>query len=330
MSNNDRSNREGQVEFKIEDGIFKKICREAYNALLEAAGVNKEEGMWKEGSGLPDIKKALKKDDIERIKNKLREGDYPRFYLLIDEINRGVIPKIFGELITLLEKDKRLFAENEVTVTLPYSKQRFGVPPNLYIIGTMNTSDRGIALIDIALRRRFVFIELMPDYDVLEKEIVDRAKGLGDLEIIAKSAIEALKKLNEKIANTYDRDHQIGHSYYFELKNVLSSTSSGDIESIKKGFTRKLKEIWFFEILPLLREYFYDSPDKLKEVLAGNIDIPKCSEIAKSTENSEKENEIKSFIKCYNENERVEFYSFDEIDDESFAKILSNLAGGIV
>ncbi len=271
----------GQIKYKVEAGVFKRICREAYNALLHFAGVNKE---WKDGKDLPE----LNAEEINKVKSVIDKA--PKFYLIIDEINRGDISRIFGELITLLEADKRLFAENELIVTLPYSKTRFGVPPNLYIIGTMNTADRSIALIDVALRRRFGFIELMPDYEVLEKELLDgkedEAKDIKEL------AISVLKALNEKIGKLYDRDHQIGHSYFLKLKDCKS----------RKDTIEMLKQIWFFEVIPLLQEYFYDSPKKLKDV-AGD------------------------FIELDSDSQSYEFRKMDEFDDNEFISALKKIAG---
>jgi|GEM_PF-534859 len=245
----------GDIFYEVEEGIFKRMCRNAFNALMDFCEIGIR---WYKDSNIP--LKRLQKEDKERIKNILKK-DFPRFYLLIDEINRGDISRIFGELITLLEADKRLFAENELVVMLPYSKTEFGIPPNLYIIGTMNTADRSIALIDIALRRRFGFIEMTPNYEVLEKELLrdeDEAKD------IKKLAIETLKALNKRIKRLYDRDHQIGHSYFLKLRDLNS----------KDDTIEMLKQIWYNEILPLLQEYFYDSPDKLKEVLNGKfVDI---------------------------------------------------------
>ncbi|ASJ00332.1 AAA family ATPase [Thermococcus gorgonarius] len=277
-----------ELLFKVEEGVFKRISRNAYNALLAWAGVEKE---WTENTGLP----SLSKDEIERIKRKIKneaEG-MPKFYLIIDEINRGDIPKIFGELITLLETDKRLFMDNETVTTLPYSKKRFGVPPNLHIIGTMNTSDRSIALMDVALRRRFGFIEMMPDYTVLKEHIIDNASE--EVKPLAGIAVSALKALNKRIKREYDRDHQIGHSYYFRLNDHLNS---------REEFLKELKIIWFHEILPLLQEYFYDSPEKLERVLKS-----------KNSENS--------FIRSSEDG--IELKSEDEFTDDSFLEALKAL-----
>jgi len=159
--------------------------------------------------------------------------------LIIDEINRGNISKIFGELITLIEEDKR---EN-LTVTLPYSQDTFTVPKNLYIIGTMNTSDRSIASIDIALRRRFKFVEMMPNENLVpNKKVFDI--NLRDI----------FEKLNNRISVLLDRDHQIGHSYFMPLE---------DSTHIDEDF----ENIWFDSILPLLNEYFYNDWEKLCAIL---------------------------------------------------------------
>lgn len=275
-----------ELVFEVEDGIFKRMCKNAFNALMIEAGVEKR---WVKG--LPQ----LTEDEKTVVRNVLRNRDYPKFYLIIDEINRGDIAKIFGELITLLEKDKRLFEENETVTILPYSKTTFGIPPNLYIIGTMNTADRSITLMDVALRRRFAFIEMMPDHNILRNELVDKAEG--EAKELLETAVSALESLNRKIKVIYDRDHQIGHSYYFRLKESLNN---------KEALIRELKHVWFNEILPLLQEYFYDSPDKLKGVLNYS-------------------EQSKSFIKEANEN-YVEFYTIDEVSDEQFKAILRNLA----
>lgn len=184
-------------------------------------------------------------------------GERKNYVLIIDEINRGNISRIFGELITLIEESKRRGNAEETTTTLPCSGESFGVPNNLYIIGTMNTADRSIALLDTALRRRFRFVEMMPDCEALNGIGVD---GIN----IAKM----LQAMNGRIEALYDRDHQIGHSYFLPLEN------NPDINT--------LKNIFRHEVLPLLQEYFYDDWAKINLVLNGNAfleskDHPKMS-----------------------------------------------------
>ena len=168
-----------------------------------------------------------------------------KIVLIIDEINRGDISKIFGELITLLEKDKRLGGEHEIEVELPYSNDKFAVPPNLYIIGTMNTADRSIALLDTALRRRFGFVELMPDFSLLpENQLFNKT-------------IEVLTKINKRIRDDKEigREKQVGHSFFFGVKNEDD-----------------LKMVWYYEILPLLMEYCLDDFEKVNKILFGDKD----------------------------------------------------------
>jgi 5-methylcytosine-specific restriction protein B len=184
------------------------------------------------------------------------------YLLIIDEINRGNISKIFGELITLIETDKRVTPNGErifentkvqneqLLVTLTYTKSKFGVPKNLYILGTMNTSDRSIASIDIALRRRFKFIEMMPNKDL----VADFGIGFADI----------FENLNTKIKILLDRDHQIGHSYFIKTKYENAGVD-------------ELKTIWFTEVLPLLNEYFYCDWEKLKLIIPAfikKVEIP--------------------------------------------------------
>ena len=164
--------------------------------------------------------------------------------LIIDEINRGNISRIFGELITLIEPSKRAGEENALSVTLPYSQESFSVPKNLYIIGTMNTADRSIALLDTALRRRFHFEEMMPNLTLLE-EGVERVK-----------IRKLLSVMNERIEALHDRDHQIGHTYFLPLN--------------KDPSLEKLADIFRHSILPLLQEYFYDDWGKIDMVLGKN------------------------------------------------------------
>ncbi len=177
--------------------------------------------------------------------NKKSDANKKPHVLIIDEINRGNISRIFGELITLIEPSKRAGAEEEISVKLPYSKEDFSVPNNLHIIGTMNTADRSLTLIDTALRRRFDFVEMLPNPEL--PEISTNCEGV-DLQAV-------LKIINQRIEVLYDREHTIGHSF---LMNVDS------LEELQNTFKNK--------ILPLLEEYFYDDWQKIKTVLADNND----------------------------------------------------------
>ena len=173
-----------------------------------------------------------------------RASDSPeeeRYVLIIDEINRGNIAKIFGELITLIEPSKRLGGEARTEGKLPYSGDPFGVPSNLYLVGTMNTADRGIALLDTALRRRFDFIEKMPDLCHVDT----------DMEGVDGRAM--LKAMNERITRHLDREHQIGHTYLIGVKTLDD-----------------LAEAFQCRIVPLLQEYFYDDWTKIRSVLGHN------------------------------------------------------------
>ena len=190
-----------------------------------------------------NLRYKLSQGVFKEIAAQAHDNSQEKYVLIIDEINRGNIAKIFGELITLLEESKRLGGGDETTVTLPYSKEEFGVPNNLYIIGTMNTADRSIALLDTALRRRFEFIEMMPD---------SSHDGIGaDIEGV--NCRELLAAMNKRIHFLLDREHQIGHTYFIDVH---------DLDSLAETFKNK--------IIPLLQEYFYDNWEKIDLVLNGN------------------------------------------------------------
>ena len=190
--------RSGGITYKVEDGILKRIA-----------------GRARASQPKPD-----------------------KFFLIIDEINRGNIARIFGELITLLEKDKR----EMIKCTLPYSQKTFTLPENLYLIGTMNTADRSIAILDTALRRRFVFKELEPDPEVFNIEEPE----IGDLIDLK----ELLIAVNKKITTQMDRDHRIGHSYFLDIVGLPN-----------------FRQVWYYQIIPLLMEYFYNNAQGISEII---------------------------------------------------------------
>ncbi|AEF96931.1 McrB family protein [Methanotorris igneus] len=210
-----------------------------------------------------ETKNVFKKEDFQNAQ---------KFYLVIDEINRGNISNILGELITLLEKDKRLSEDNEIIVELPYSKEPFAVPPNLYIIGTMNTADRSIALLDIALRRRFGFLEVEPNYELIENNAKNK-------QIEGINLAELLKSLNEKLMKLKDRDHRIGHSYFLGVETL-----------------EDLEFVWYHEIIPLLEEYFYGDVDGLKEILKDFIEEKENSYEIKRLTGEEFKNAINKIL----------------------------------
>lgn len=189
---------------------------------------------------------------------KARLSPDQRFAVIIDEINRGNISKIFGELITLIEPDKREGEENAISVTLPYSGESFSVPPNVDIIGTMNTADRSLALLDTALRRRFDFVPVLPDArDEAGAPLFGLRVNLGENMI---DIPRMLSVINQRVEALYDRDHCIGHAYFTSLRHV----PDGDERLVA------LSQIFSNRIVPLLEEYFFEDWQKIRLVLADN------------------------------------------------------------
>jgi mcrB domain protein len=239
---------ESIFKLKDNDEVFKKFKEYKDRNLIKFITFHQSYGYEDFIEGirphLEDESKDLKytlhsgifKDMCSRAKND-KENNY---ILIIDEINRGNISKIFGELISLIESSKREGEKEEMEVILPYSKEKFTIPKNLYIIGTMNTADRSIALLDIALRRRFNFMEIMPEYSIL-KEVEDIKVNL------------LLSSINEKIEFLLDREHTIGHSYFLNISTF---------EELVKVFKNS--------IIPLLQEYFYDDFEKIKTIFSNN------------------------------------------------------------
>ena len=201
----------------------------------------------KGGAGAPgngrELQYELSRGVFRLIAQRAEQDPGQHYVLVIDEINRGNIARIFGELITLVEDSKRIGGEDEARVTLPSSKTSFGVPPNLHVVGTMNTADRSIALLDTALRRRFVFEEMMPDAS--HPGVATDVDGVDCRKL--------LDAMNRRIAVLLDREHQIGHTYFLGVDTLAA-----------------LARTFQTRIVPLLQEYFYDDWEKIRAVLKGN------------------------------------------------------------
>ena len=196
-----------------------------------------------------ELRYELREGLFKRMARVAQDRPTERFVLIIDEINRGNIARIFGELITLIEDSRRIGETEETFATLPYSSETFGVPGNLYLVGTMNTADRSIQLLDTALRRRFTFREMMPD---------PNHEGIG--EVGGVDCRRLLRTMNERIAVLLDREHQIGHTYFLDL---------GNLEDLADVFQNR--------ILPLLQEYFFDDWSKIRVVLGNNAFVSERS-----------------------------------------------------
>lgn len=219
-----KNDSEGQIRYEYDQGIFYDACN--YAAVL--AGYGSLEECCQDTEKNRRIMFANIQDRSDR-----------QFLFCIDEINRANISSVFGDLISLIEPNKRLGAENEMIVSLPYTKELFGVPANLHILGTMNTADRSIQVLDTALRRRFVFEEMMPDYSVISNE----------------DANHILRAINNRIRALLNPDRQIGHSYFF---NIPKSAADSNIQILKAIR---------YKIIPLLQEYFYNDIEKIRFVL---------------------------------------------------------------
>ena len=193
-----------------------------------------------------ELRYELRDGIFKLIAKRAHDDQNNRYVLIIDEINRGNVAKIFGELITLIEPSKRVGADDQAEATLQYSQEPFSVPANLYLIGTMNTADRGIAPLDVALRRRFDFVERMPNAD--HEGIAEDIEGVNGRDL--------LRAINGRIVEKLDREHQIGHTYLMGVETI---------DALKRAFQNR--------IVPLLQEYFYDDWEKMRTVLNDNAFI---------------------------------------------------------
>jgi len=264
----------GQVKYKIEPGIFKRLCDNA----------------------------ASDKDN--------------RYAIFIDEINRGNISKIFGELISLIEIDKR----EKLKITLAYSKKSFTVPKNIDIIGTMNTADRSLALIDTALRRRFEFKALYPDTRE-EKDPNDKLSApLSGLMVGEIDIRKMLKAINDRIELLYDLDHCIGHAYFTGLLKNEGELESDDSE--ERRFMA-LKHIFLTRIRPLLEEYFFENWKNIRRVLGDDSNKPKDLQFLHEITNSDDRDLFDDGF----ENERFRYRWNDDAfkEPEAYIRIYSNL-----
>lgn len=242
-------------EYKVVRERFEKYKKEeqiVFTTFHQSFGYEEFIEGIKPGLGVNgDISYAIENGIFKDLCEKAILSPKKNFILIIDEINRGNISKIFGELITLIEKTKRIGLQEEVMTRLPYSKKEFGVPKNVYLLGTMNTADRSIALLDTALRRRFEFIEMMPNVDVFSK-----LNDNNELMIEGINIKLMLDTMNKRIEILCDREHTIGHAYFIDL--------------IKTPTIDNLSNIFVQRIIPLLQEYFYDDYERLRLVLADN------------------------------------------------------------
>ena len=253
----------------------------------------------------PKLVEALQ-EDIKKIMRKQNPLKLP-YVLIIDEINRGNISRIFGELITLIEDSKRQGAEEELSVTLPYSKEEFSVPSNVYIIGTMNSSDRSLTGLDIALRRRFIFVEMPPKPEEIKNKdgelikLSGKDKNGNDKEVII---ADILSVMNQRIEVLLDRDHCIGHANFLSLK--------------KQPTLEHLAVIFKQKIIPQLQEYFFDDWSKINMVLNAN-GMLKAQTVERSVLFPNVNTESEGIFEDQKTWQIVET-AFDSID--SFAKII--------
>jgi len=239
--------KDDSLKYVIEDGLFMRACVEAtFDYMVSNFEVfenYREIGEDLDPESFYEYKKKHVQSFLDDREYEVVENDHSNsFVFIIDEINRGNVSQIFGELITLIEPDKRLGRAETLFVDLPYSKHSFAVPPNLYILGTMNTADRSVESLDTALRRRFSFIPKLPDPGILKP--TNDGIELSTL----------LSKINERLTVLKDSDHTIGHAWFWSVNNL-----------------EDLKDVYANKILPLLQEFFYNDYEKLGLVLGDSF-----------------------------------------------------------
>ncbi|KAA1155892.1 McrB family protein [Pseudoalteromonas distincta] len=244
-----------------------------------------------------DISYVVKPGILKRLCKRAEADSNHQYALVIDEINRGNISKIFGELISLIEIDKRAGEKYPLTVTLPYSNLPFSVPNNLDIIGTMNTADRSLTHIDIALRRRFEFIELRTDYSLLS----DNVEGINLRKL--------LFTINKRIELLLDREHIIGHALLMKVNNLVD-----------------LKKVFITNIMPLLEEYFFEDWDKIKQVFDGNGFVSELKDAHTTWLGGSDEYAGNSYYVDRKAFDKIENYTavYQNINDENFDEMKQN------
>lgn len=276
----------------------------------------------------------LKTQGLKDYQEKDEKTNLP-YIIIIDEINRGNVSKIFGELITLIEPSKRIGADEELKVTLPYSNEEFGVPKNVYILGTMNTADRSITSLDTALRRRFEFVEMMPDPDLLKNVFIckdvenpnkdedylgDDAKTEGFAEILQNILIS----INKRIEFLLDREKTIGHAFFMSEAVKFNKDNWCKPDKYEEDWyvlsISKLKSIFQNKIIPLLQEYFYNDYALINAVLNDNGMIYKDKEDDKYLQEIKNLDNVDSYkviykfsdSKVWNENTFIKIYKNDK------------------
>ncbi len=244
-----------------------------------------------------DISYIVKPGILKRLCKRAEADSSHQYALVIDEINRGNISKIFGELISLIEIDKRAGEKYPLTVTLPYSNLPFSVPNNLDIIGTMNTADRSLTHIDIALRRRFEFIELRTDYSLLS----DNVDGINLRKL--------LFTINKRIELLLDREHIIGHALLMKVSNKAD-----------------LKKVFITNIMPLLEEYFFEDWDKIKQVFNDNGFVSELKDAHTIWLGDSDEYAGNSYYVDRKAFDKIENYTavYQNINDENFDEMKQN------
>ncbi len=235
------ASKDGKISYSVEDGLFKRL-----SLLALAEGLGEEVRTLGVADRLQRARARLASEG-----QSLTRADFHgarQYVLVIDEINRANVARVMGELITLLEDDKRLGGADPLLLRLPASRERFAVPPNLHVIGTLNTADRSIALMDVALRRRFAFEEKRPDKEAL-------AKALPEGNKLSTLVVDIFTTINDRLLFLYDREHQIGHAYFLKIRSV-----------------EDLRDVMVKKVIPLLQEYFFGQWVRVALVLGHKME----------------------------------------------------------